>query len=105
MLADTISKEEYLGLQFNFPKSTLIRTQDVEWIGMCWHTAGATFMLSLTNVMKTSRKLFWTVVACIMSHHQWESLLGTLNYAEVVPLGRLRHLFYQGGEHYFSHLD
>lgn len=48
---------------------------------MCWPTADG------TNGMKTRRKLFGAMVFHKMSHRQWESLLGSLNYAaEVVPL-------------------
>ena len=47
--------------------------------------------LSEDNARKAPLKLFRASVSLTMSRRQWESLLGSLNFAaEATPLGRLR---------------
>ena len=51
----TISVCEYLGFRFNFPKSLLVPTQRLTWLGMEWDSPSATLALSQDNRMKVLR--------------------------------------------------
>ena len=80
-----------MGLLFNLGKSHLTPTQNLQWLGMCWDSVSCDLSLSVENRLRCERKLVLTIQASSISLRQWESLMGSLNYAaQVVPLGRLR---------------
>ena len=91
MVDKTLEIGRSMGLLFNLEKSHLCPTQTLQWLGMEWNSVLGVLSLSVENRSRCVRKLFRTVHASSISLRQWESLLGSLNYAaQVVPLGRLR---------------
>ena len=91
MVKRTLEVGRGMGLLFNLEKSHLLPTQSLQWLGMSWDSVACDLSLSGENRRRCRMKLFRTVHASSISLRQWESLLGSLNYAaQVVPLGRLR---------------
>ena len=91
MVDRTLEVGRGMGLLFNIEKSHLQPTQRLQWLGMCWDSVSSDLSLSLENRTRCRKKLFRAVHATSFTLRQWESLLGSLNYAaQVVPLGRLR---------------
>ena len=107
MVERTLAVGRSMGLLFNLEKSHLQPTQCLQWLGMSWDSVFCDLSLSLENRRRCKKKLFRLIHASSISLRQWESLLGSLNYAaQVVPLGRLRtrRLIRMGLQH-FEHVD
>ena len=68
------------GLLFNLPKSCLVPSQDITWLGMTWDSCSATLTLSSDNRLRCLKKIRRTVVTRNISRRVWESLIGSLNY-------------------------
>lgn len=74
--------------RLDLPKSHLIFTRQLSWIGLHWNSISQTVSLSEEN---RCWKVFLSIHAKSRSRRQSESLLGPLNYAaELMKLGRLR---------------
>ncbi|MPC61019.1 Protein P [Portunus trituberculatus] len=77
----TVSISEFLGFHFNFPKSRLEPTQDLQWLGMWWDTQISTIRLSEDNrrrVLQRVRRASWSTT---FTHCMWTRLMGSLTFA------------------------
>lgn len=57
------SLAEGMGFSFNLNKSSLLPSQVLKWIGMCWDTRAMTASLSQANQQKIVAKL-WHAIFC-----------------------------------------
>ena len=74
-----------------------------EWQGLIWDTKDRTLELSQDNI-RECRKVFLALLCQKVHRKQWESLIGSMNWAKaVVPLGplRLNYLIYKGNRLFF----
>lgn len=79
-----------IDLLFNLPKSHLAPTRKLTWIGFHWNSLTQTVSLS-EEKWRCWKRVFQSIPVISMSQRQWESLLGSLNYAaEMIKLGQLR---------------
>ena len=79
-----------MGVRFNIPKSHLVPSTSLVYLGLVWDTVKGTVSLSPDNQARCRRKVFRAAHSVSLSGRQWESLVGSLNHAAgVVPLGRL----------------
>ena len=95
----TISLCSSLGFAFNIPKSVLLPSPTIDWLGMSWDSSSASLRLSADNRARVVSKLRRMLLAVTASHRLWAGLMGSLNFAaQVVPLGRLwcRRLWWEG---------
>lgn len=90
-MQQTVELTEAMVFPFNTRKSETQPSLTIDWLGMTWDSQTAMVRLSETNAGKIRRRLFVASVSLTMSRPQWESLLGSFNFAaEVLHLGRLR---------------
>ena len=81
-----------MGFVINEPKSSSTPSQQLKWLGIMWDTSTASLSLAPDNALKTRRQVCRAYFSATFSRRQWESLLGTLNFAApALPLGRLKH--------------
>ena len=81
-----------MGFVINVPKSSLVPSQQLDWLGIRWDTVSATLSLSPDNRLRSLSHLRRALFSRTLSRRQWESLLGVLNFAApTFPLGRLMH--------------
>ena len=90
MIETTLRVGRGMGVGFNLPKSHLVPSTSLQYLGLVWDTVAGTVALSSDNVARCRRKVFRAVHSTALSGRQWESLVGSLNHAAgVVPLGRI----------------
>ncbi|KAK3893097.1 hypothetical protein Pcinc_003090 [Petrolisthes cinctipes] len=83
---------EEMGFLLNIPKSSLTPTRKLCWLGIEWDSLSATLSLAPDNARRTLRHVRQAHFSRTFSRRQWESLLGSLNFAApAMPLGRLKH--------------
>ncbi|KAK3880633.1 hypothetical protein Pcinc_014878 [Petrolisthes cinctipes] len=83
---------EEMGFLLNIPKSSLTPTRKLCWLGIEWDSLSATLSLAPDNARRTLRHVRRAHFSRTFSRRQWESLLGSLNFAApAMPLGRLKH--------------
>ncbi|KAK3886844.1 hypothetical protein Pcinc_009030 [Petrolisthes cinctipes] len=83
---------EEMGFLLNIPKSSLTPTRKLYWLGIEWDSLSATLSLAPDNARRTLRHVRRAHFSRTFSRRQWESLLGSLNFAApAMPLGRLKH--------------
>ncbi|KAK3891347.1 hypothetical protein Pcinc_004790 [Petrolisthes cinctipes] len=83
---------EEMGFLLNIPKSSHTPTRKLCWLGIEWDSLSATLSLAPDNARRTLRHVRQAHFSRTFSHRQWESLLGSLNFAApAMPLGRLKH--------------
>ncbi|KAK8392539.1 hypothetical protein O3P69_014732 [Scylla paramamosain] len=81
-----------MGFVIKKPKSPYTPSQQLKRLGIMWDTSTATLSLATDNALKTRKQVGRAYFSTTFSRRQWESLLGTLNFA--VPsllLYRLKH--------------
>ena len=86
----TITLAEDMGFAFNLPKSCVVPSREIAWLGLVWDSATQTLRLSDTNRAKVVNKIRLSLCSRTYTKRQWASLMGTLNHAaQTLPLGRL----------------
>ena len=80
-----------MGLRFNLLKSQLVPTTSLTFLGLNWDTVRKTVALSSENRLRCHQKVFRALSTRTMSRRNWESIIGSLNFAsEVIPFSRIR---------------
>ncbi|KAK3886697.1 hypothetical protein Pcinc_009163 [Petrolisthes cinctipes] len=72
---------EEMGFLLNIPKSSLTPTRKLCWLGIEWDSLSATLSLAPDNARRTLRHVRRAHFSRTFSRRQWESLLGSLNFA------------------------
>lgn len=81
-----------MGFLVNMGKSITTPTQQLDWLGIHWNTSTTSLSLAPDNILRTIHHIRRVFLSRIFSRHQWDSLLGSLNFAApVIPLGSLKH--------------
>ena len=92
MTYKVISLAEDMGLLFNFPKSNLLPSQEIIYLGFKWNSLNQTLSLSEDNQNRISVKVSRALTSDQMTQRQWESILGSTNFQNsVTNFGRVRH--------------
>lgn len=96
-----------MGFLFNISKSSLLLNETrLERLRIQWNIREMSLSLTVNNLKRVADKLFLVSVSNTIMRHQYENLMGSLNYAaEGVPLSHLHHrmLTLEGNCHFPLH--
>lgn len=86
MMERAIAVTERMCFRINKEKSILTPVQRLSWLGMLWDSRSASVRISEQNANKILYRLFRASLSHSLTRRQWESLLGSVNFAaEVTP--------------------